>query len=159
MVYSSVFAQQAVDWTKVEIETTDLGQNVYLLNWQGGDSLFLVGDDGVLLVDTSVAQMGAKIKAAIARVSAKPIKLVINTHAHADHFGANEAMGKSGAVIVAHVNLRERMAKGQTIAAFNQTLPPSPPAVLPTITYPLPPRSPWATSSSAAAPTRSRPWS
>src|SRR6478609_2271470 len=75
MVYSSVFAQQAVDWTKVEIETTDLGQNVYLLNWQGGDSLFLVGDDGVLLVDTSVPQMGTKIKDAIARVSLKPINL------------------------------------------------------------------------------------
>ena len=135
MVYSSVFAQQAVDWTKVEIETTDLGQNVYLLNWQGGDSIVLVGDDGVLLVDTSVAQMGAKIKAAIARVSAKPVKLVINTHAHADHFGANELMAQGGAVIVGHDALRERMAKGQYLAAFNQTIPPSPPAALPTVTY------------------------
>src|SRR5262252_8922857 len=77
---------QRVDYTKLEIETTDLGQGVYLLGWQGGDSLILVGADGVLLVDTSVAQMGDKIRAAIARVSSKPIKLIINTHAHADHF-------------------------------------------------------------------------
>jgi len=82
------------------------------LNWQGGDSLVLVGDDGVLLVDTSVAQMGAKIKAAIARVSTKPIKLVINTHAHADHFCANELIAQGGAVIIGHDALRERMAKG-----------------------------------------------
>src|SRR6185369_12676117 len=68
MACSAGLAQQPVDWSKVEIKTTDLGQNVYLLNWQGGDSLFLVSDDGVLLVDTSVPQMGAKIKAAIARV-------------------------------------------------------------------------------------------
>src|SRR4029077_12297901 len=97
--------------------------------------LVLVGDEGVLLVDTSVAQMGEKIKAAIARLSDKPIRLVINTHAHADHFGANELMAKSGAVIVGHEKLRERMEKGQYLAAFRQTIPPSPAAALPTITY------------------------
>ena len=128
-------AAQRTDYSKLEIKTTDLGRGVYLLGWQGGDSLILVGDDGVLLVDTSVAPMGDKIKAAIARVSDKPIKLIVNTHAHADHFGANEALAKGGASIIAHDNLRERMAKGQYLAAFNQTIPPSPPAALPTLTY------------------------
>jgi cyclase len=128
-------AAQRIDYSNLEIKTTDLGHGVYLLGWQGGDSLILVGDDGVLLVDTSVASMGDKIKAAIARVSDKPIQLIINTHAHADHFGANEALAKGGARIVAHVNLRERMAKGQYLSAFNQTIPPSPPAALPTLTY------------------------
>jgi glyoxylase-like metal-dependent hydrolase (beta-lactamase superfamily II) len=74
-------AQPRIDYSKLDIKTTDLGHGVYLLGWQGGDSLILVGDDGVLLVDTSVAQMGDKIKAAIAKVSSKPIELVINTHA------------------------------------------------------------------------------
>ena len=126
-------AAQRIDYSKLEIKTTDLGHGVYLLGWQGGDSLILVGDDGVLLVDTSVALMGDKIAAAIARVSDKPIRLIINTHAHADHFGANEALAKGGATIVAHDNLRERMAKGFT--AFNQAIPPSPLAALPTVTY------------------------
>jgi len=128
-------AAQRVDYSKLEIKTTDLGHGVYLLGWQGGDSLILVGDDGVLLVDTSVAAMGDKISAAIARVSRKPITLIINTHAHADHFGANEALAKGVARIVGHDNLRERLAKGQYLAAFNQTIPPSPPAALPTLTY------------------------
>lgn len=135
MSCSSAFAQQQVDYSKLEIKTTDLGNGVYILNWQGGDSLFLVGDDGVLLVDTSVAQMGPRIKAAIAKVSPKPIRLVINTHAHADHFGANELMAQGGAIIVGHDALRERMAKGQYLATFNQTIAPSPPAALPTVTY------------------------
>ena len=126
---------RSIDYSKLEIKTTDFGHGVYLLGWQGGDSLILVGDDGVLLVDTSVAPMGDKIKAAIAKVSNKPIKWVVNTHAHADHFGANEAMAKDGALIVAHEGLRERMAKGQYLAAFNQTIPPSPPAALPKVTY------------------------
>jgi glyoxylase-like metal-dependent hydrolase (beta-lactamase superfamily II) len=126
-------AQPQIDYSKLEIKTTDLGHGVYLLGWQGGDSLVLVGDDGVLLVDTSVAQMGDKIKAAIAKLSSKPIKYVINTHAHADHFGSNEALAKGGAAIVAHERLRERMARG--FVAFNQTIPPSLPAALPTMTY------------------------
>ena len=128
-------AQPQIDYSKLEIKTTDLGGGVHLLGWQGGDSLILVGDEGVLLVDTSVAQMGDKIKAAIAKVSDNPIRWVVNTHAHADHFGANEAMAKDGALIIAHQNLRERMAKGQYLAAFNQTIPPSPAAALPKVTY------------------------
>jgi cyclase len=127
--------QQAVDYTKLEIRTTDLGHGLYLLNWQGGDSLFLVGDDGVLLVDTSVAPMGPRIKAAIAQTSTKPIRVVINTHAHADHFGANELMAQGGAIIIGHDALRERMVKGQYLASFNQTIPPSPPAALPAVTF------------------------
>jgi cyclase len=126
-------AAQGVDYSKLEIKTTALGNGVYLLGWQGGDSLILVGDEGVLLVDTSVAAMGDKIKAAIAKVSDKPIKLIINTHAHADHFGANETLAKDGATIVAHDILRERMAKGFT--AFGQPIPPARPAALPTLTY------------------------
>ena len=59
---SAPAAAQGIDYSKLEIKTTDLGQGVYLLGWQGGDSLILVGDDGVLLVDTSVAAMGDKIK-------------------------------------------------------------------------------------------------
>jgi cyclase len=132
---SAVVAQPQIDHSKLEIKTTDLGTGVYLLGWQGGDSLILVGDDGVLLVDTSVAAMGEKIKAAIAKVTDKPIELIINTHAHADHFGANEALASGGARIIAHENMRERMVKGQYLAAFNQTIPPSRPAALPTITY------------------------
>ncbi len=128
-------AQPRVDYSKLQIKTTDLGHGVYLLGWQGGDSLILVGDDGVLLVDTSVAPMGEKIKAAIARVSDKPIRLIINTHAHADHFGANELLAQGGALIVGHEKLRERMVKGQYLAAFKQTIPPSPAGALPSITY------------------------
>ena len=130
---SPAAAQPRIDYSMLEIKTTDLGSGVYLLNWQGGDSLILVGEHGVLLVDTSVAPMGDKIKAAIAKLTDKPIELIINTHAHADHFGANEALADGRATIVAHGNLRERMAKGFT--AFGQAIPPSAPAALPTVTY------------------------
>lgn len=128
-------AQQGIDYTKLQIKTTDLGNGVYLLGWQGGDSLVLVGEDAVVLVDTAVVQLADKIKAAIAHLSSEPIRYVIITHAHADHFGGNEVMAKAGAILVAHDNVRARMVKGQYIAAFNQTIPPSAPGAIPVITY------------------------
>ena len=121
--FVSSVAAQRIDYSQLEIKTTDLGNGVHILNWQGGDSLILVGDEGVLLVDTSVAAMGEKIGAAIAKVTDKPIKFIINTHAHADHFGANEALAKDGAVIVGHATLRDRMANGFT--AFGPAIPPA----------------------------------
>jgi len=57
---------------QLEITTTDLGQGLYLLNWQGGDSRVLAGDDGVLLVDASAPEMTGKIRAAVTKISDKP---------------------------------------------------------------------------------------
>ena len=128
-------AQFQTDYSKLQVKTTDLGNGVYLLGWRGGDSLVLINDDGVVLVDTSVVQMADKIQAAITRLSAKPIRFILTTHAHADHFGGNEVLAKGGAAIVAQDNVRARMVSGQKIPAFNQVIPPSAPAALPTVTY------------------------
>jgi glyoxylase-like metal-dependent hydrolase (beta-lactamase superfamily II) len=128
-------AAQPVDFSKQEVRAVDLGHGLWYLGWTGGDSLVLTGPDGALLVDTSVPQMSAKIAAAVARVSDRPIRFIVNTHGHADHFGGNEALAKGGAIIIGQQKLRERMASGQYLAAFNQTIPPSPPAALPTVTY------------------------
>jgi glyoxylase-like metal-dependent hydrolase (beta-lactamase superfamily II) len=94
----------------------------------------LVGNDGIVLVDTSVAQMADKIKAAITGLSDKPIKFIVTTHAHADHIGGNESLAKGGAVIVAHDNARAHMLTGQKLPVFSQ-FPPQPPGALPAVTY------------------------
>jgi hypothetical protein len=43
-------AQQGVDFSKVEIKTTDLGSKTYMLEGQGGDITVAVGTDGIKLV-------------------------------------------------------------------------------------------------------------
>ena len=52
-----------------------------------------------------------------------------------DHTGGNENIGKGGAIIVAHDNVRTRLVKGQSMKAFNVTIPPALPKALPVITF------------------------
>jgi len=67
-------AQQGVDFSKVEIKTTDLGNKTYMLEGQGGDITVAVGTDGIIMVDTQFAPLHDKIKDAIAKISPLPIK-------------------------------------------------------------------------------------
>jgi glyoxylase-like metal-dependent hydrolase (beta-lactamase superfamily II) len=68
-------------------------------------------------------------------VSKQPVRFVLNTHWHPDHTGGNETLGKAGALIVAHDNVRTRMAVRQFIEHINRDVPPSPPGALPVVTF------------------------
>lgn len=103
------FAQMP-DFDAVEITTTDLGHGIFMLQGFGGNIGVSVGKDGVFVIDDQFAQLAPKVLAAIAELSNKPIDYVINTHWHGDHTGGNAALGNAGAVIVAHDNVRVRLA-------------------------------------------------
>ena len=104
------------DFDKAAIKTTDLGNRTYLLEGVGGtiggNVIVAVGDDGVIVIDNMFAQMYGKIKTAIAAVTPRPVRYVVNTHFHRDHTGGNEAFGKDGAVVVAHENAARVLASG-----------------------------------------------
>jgi cyclase len=100
--------------TAQQVEIVPVRGNIYLLGGAGGNITASVGPDGVLLVDSGLAQMSDKVLAAIRQLSQvlatkglpntttpppKPIRYIINTHIHADHAGGNEAIGKAGVTI------------------------------------------------------------
>src|SRR3954471_19576075 len=107
-------APPPVDFSKVEIKTTDLGDNVYMLEGQGGNITVAVAKNGIIMVDGQFAPLHDKIKAAISTISNLPIKYLINTHYHGDHTGGNEAFAKDGAIIVSDINVKNRLAEGTT---------------------------------------------
>src|SRR6202140_1199265 len=123
------------DFSKVEIKTTDLGDNVYMLEGQGGNITVAVAKDGIIMVDGEYAPLHEKIKAAIATVSNQPIKYLVNTHFHGDHTGGNEPFAKDGVAIVAEVNVKNRLAAGTTNGLTGVPNPPAAPAALPAKTY------------------------
>ena len=123
------------DFSKVEIKTTDLGDNMYMLEGQGGNITVAVAKDGIIMVDGEFAPLHDKIKAAVATVSNQPIKYLINTHFHGDHTGGNEPFAKDGATVVSEINVKNRLAAGTTNGLTGVKTPPVSPDALPAKTY------------------------
>ncbi|HTP91618.1 MAG TPA: MBL fold metallo-hydrolase [Xanthobacteraceae bacterium] len=135
LIAGSANAQQPIDWDKIQIKTTDLGHNTYMLMGQGGNMTVAVGSDGIIMVDTEFAPLSDKIKAAIKALSPLPIKYVINTHYHGDHTGGDENFQKDGAIVLAQDNVRVRLAAGTTNGTSGAKTAPVAPGGLPKQTY------------------------
>jgi cyclase len=117
----------------VKITAENLASGVDVLFGQGGNIGVSHGPDGTVLIDDQFAPLTPKIQAAVTALGATPVKFLINTHWHGDHTGGNENFGKTGALIMAHDNVRVRMATPQTRG--DRTTPASPKVALPVVTY------------------------
>jgi cyclase len=126
-------AQQ--DFSQVEIQTQKLADSVYMLTGAGGNIGVSVGEDAVFVIDDQFAPLTPKIQAAIAKITDKPVKFVLNTHWHFDHTGGNENLGKGGALIIAHENVRKRLSVEGFIEFLGMKTKPEPKAALPVITF------------------------
>jgi cyclase len=128
-------APPPVDFSKIEIKTTDLGDNVYMLEGQGGNITVAVAQNGIIMVDGQYAPLHDKIKAAVATISNLPIKYLINTHFHGDHTGGNELFDKDGVIVVAQDNVKKRLEAGTTNGLTGAKTPPAPQGALPSDTF------------------------
>jgi len=125
----------AQDFSKVEIAATRLGDTLYMLKGAGGNIAVSAGEDTVFVVDDQFAPLTPKIAAAIARISPKPVQFVLNTHWHGDHTGGNENLGRAGAIIVAHENVRKRLSTDQFIDMIKSKEKALAKAGLPVVTF------------------------
>ena len=120
---------------KVEYIPTALSSTVTMVKGRGGNIAVSAGEDGVFIIDDQLEPLTEQLMAAIRSISDEPIRFVINTHYHGDHVGGNEKIGKAGAVIIAHDNIRERMTTDQFNHFFNNTTPAWPTGALPVVTF------------------------
>jgi cyclase len=132
---------QMGDPAKVNLKVTPVAGNVSLVEgadgFAGGNVAISVGDDGAFVIDDNLQPLTAKLKAAAAGLTKKPIRFVLNTHWHFGHTGGNPVLGAGGAVLVAHDNVRKRLSVDQFLEFMGQkkTFPALPPAGLPVITF------------------------
>jgi glyoxylase-like metal-dependent hydrolase (beta-lactamase superfamily II) len=87
-----------------------VAENIYRIPGQGGNSAIFVRPDGVLLVDTKLANNGPAILEQIKKVTDKPVTHIINTHTHGDHTGSNAFFGAT-VDIVAQEKTKANMEK------------------------------------------------
>ena len=127
-------AAQNPDYSKVEIKATKVAGNVYMLEGAGGNIGVSVGTDGILIVDDQFAPLADKIRAALKGLNQGKLRFILNTHWHGDHTGSNAQFGPE-ATIIAHDNVRKRLASEQKIPFFKSTVPASPKEALPVITF------------------------
>src|ERR1700691_3110902 len=89
MLFLSVaFAQQ--------VEVLPVQGNIYLLAGAGGNITLQLGENGVLVVDTSLPPMSDQVIVEIRKLSRKPLRYVVNTDVKEDHTGGNEAFSREG---------------------------------------------------------------
>ena len=78
------------------IEVLQLRPNFYMIAGAGGNIAVQMGDDGVVIVDAGATSKTEAVLGAIKKITARPIRYIINTSADADHVGGNEAIAKAG---------------------------------------------------------------
>jgi Metallo-beta-lactamase superfamily len=116
-------------WDKIDIMVTEkISPNLFILHGSqgldlahpdasGGRAMVLFGTDGVLLVDTENRQVAEKTLKAIRSFTDAPIKVMVNSHIHSDHTGANAFFARQGALIFAQENLRDEMLRPPLLAS------------------------------------------
>ncbi len=111
--------------TDGEVHVLHVQGNVYMLVGAGGNITVQVGDMGVLMVDTGLAQTADKVIAAIHKLApGKPLQYIINTHVHPDHTGGNMKLRAAG-VTITGANVTGDIAdasKGAAIIAHQAVL-------------------------------------
>jgi glyoxylase-like metal-dependent hydrolase (beta-lactamase superfamily II) len=138
-------------WDKIEIRVVEkMSPNLVVLHGSqgldpahpdasGGRAMLLFGPDGVLLVDTQNRQVAEKTLKAIRTLTDGPLRILVNTHVHGDHTGANAFFAKQGALIYAQENLRNEMLRPPRRAAGAPAIDP---ASVPVATYGFNPAAP-----------------
>ncbi len=117
------------------VEALPVQGKVHVLVGAGGNVSVQIGDEGVLLVDAGGAGQSAKILTAIARLTPRPVRFLVNTNDDADHIAGNGAIvsaqggtrgprpggvgggnpqgPNAGVITMAHENAYNRMSAGR----------------------------------------------
>jgi len=115
------------------VTPTKLADNLVEIAGAGANSVLLIADDGLLLVDGGLPDRSAQLLKVVAEQGqGRSVRVLFNTHWHLDHTGSNEALGQAGAKIMASVNTKRWLSTTVTVEAQNRTYQPRPAEAVPT---------------------------
>lgn len=101
------------------LELLHVQDQVWMVAGGGGNTALLVGDEGIVVVDTKLPQASEALIALIDEEFDMPIRWIVNTHVHMDHVGGNAAVSQAGefltggpAAIFSHAGVMVSMITG-----------------------------------------------
>jgi len=116
-------------------KSTQLTDNIFMLQGKGGNLGLIKGKDGLLLIDADYKVMSDALKTELAKHGGvEKLSYLINTHWHGDHTQGNHALGHH-AKIISHDNVRKRLSRREEIKLFKMISEPYPEHALPSVTY------------------------
>ncbi len=118
------------------VEAAELSDRLRMVTGPGGNIATLSGPDGLMMVDSGMANRAKDLQDALRKLAGgKPVLVLINTHWHLDHAGGNAPFGESGTRIWATPATRKRLSTDQFNEAFQMKSPAAPAAALPVLTF------------------------
>src|SRR5215467_13109710 len=106
-ISSRAFAQRGAPAPLVANKLTD---RITVVSGAGGNIGIIIGRDGVMMIDGGTANRATDVAKSVAEVNPGAVQVLFNTHYHFDHVGSNELLGMKGVKIVAHENVKKRLA-------------------------------------------------
>jgi cyclase len=129
----SVFGQAAQ--APPPIKATKLTDDLAVLMGDGGNVAVVIAPDGLMMIDGGLPNRTQDMLKAVEEVDSHKVRILFNTHWHFDHVGCNEALGKSGARIIAHENVKKRLSVKVDSEALGRSFDPLKPEGLPAETF------------------------
>ena len=96
---------------EVNLEATEVAPGIYHIVGAVGNFTLQTGADYNVLYDNGVPPYSDAVVDKVTELAGGPIDFVVNTHVHGDHTGANAAFAGAGSHVIAHENLRKRLAE------------------------------------------------
>ena len=116
---------------EITFKSTELSAGFYMIEAEGGfgggNMAVIVGEEIVAMIDNGVVPLSDKLFAHTNETAGRPVDVLVNTHVHGDHTGANVNFRKADTVIFAHNNIRKRLVADDS--------PTGGPGGLPDVTY------------------------
>lgn len=128
----SAFGQAAA---AAPIKAAKLTDDLAVLTGDGGNVAVIIAPDGLMMIDGGLPNRAEDMLKAVEDVDSHKVRILFNTHWHFDHVGCNEALGKNGARIIAHENVKKRLSVRIDDQALGRAFDPLKPEGLPAETF------------------------
>ena len=133
---SETVIQRATEqFESAPLNTTSLGQGLYVFSGDGGDVTAIVDGGSTLLIDSGLASRITELSDAVFKSTMRPVTRLVNTHWHFDHTGGNTYFGSAGVIIIAQENVKKQLSSVQDVPFVGLRDGHYPSEALPGVTY------------------------